>query len=110
MQVNDKRDAIRAYKERKQKMGVYAVRCTATGAVWVGRSRNLAAQENRIWFALRLGSERAEGLQDAWNTHGTEAFHFEVVAKLDDADTAYPDAKLKALLAQCRDRLAARPI
>lgn len=37
MTGEDRKAAIAAYKERKVIGGVYAVRCAATGEVWVGR-------------------------------------------------------------------------
>lgn len=110
MHAELKKDAIRAYKERKRLMGIYAITCSATGDTWVGQTRNLDTQQNRLWFALRLGRERPARLQETWNVHGPEAFSFETVAQLDNEDTAYPDAKLNALLALWRDRLGARPI
>ncbi len=110
MQVAAKRQAIRDYKERKPRMGIYAVRCLETGEVWVGQSRNLDAQQNRLWFSLRLGSERNTALQQAWDNHGSQAMSFEVMAKLGEEEVAFPDSRLKELLAEWSERLAAMPI
>ncbi|OEO31052.1 hypothetical protein VW23_018360 [Devosia insulae DS-56] len=107
MHAEQKKAALLAYKERKQQMGIYAVVCVPSGQTWVGQTRNLDKLQNRIWFALRLGSERPASLQDAWNTHGQDAFRYDVVAQLADAETAYPEAALKELLATWRDRLGA---
>src|SRR4051812_48168339 len=79
-----KKDAIHAFKERKSALGVFAVRCTATGHVWVGASRNLHAARNGIWFALRHGGHRDRPLQDEWNAQGEPAFEYEVLEKLED--------------------------
>ena len=50
-----RKEAVRQYKEKKPSIGIYAVRCTATGRVWVGSSLNLEATKNRCWFSLRGG-------------------------------------------------------
>jgi hypothetical protein len=110
MKTSEKKLAIQAYKERKRLMGVYEVRCSATGEVWVGKTRNLDTQRNHIWFSLRLGSSRVAALQQAWNEHGEEAFSFTPLAQLDDEATAYPDAKLNEMLAVWRQKLGAQAI
>ena len=79
-----KREAIDKFKERKSLLGVFAVRCTASGNVWVGSSRNLDASRNSIWFSLRHGSHRDKPLQDEWNAQGEPAFEYEVLEKLKD--------------------------
>jgi hypothetical protein len=77
-----KKEAISKFKEQKPSLGIYAVRCTANGQVWVGSSRNLNAARNAIWFSLRNAGHREESLQHAWNSHGAPAFEFEILEKL----------------------------
>ena len=79
-----KKAAIREYKNRKTPRGVFAVRCSATGQLWVGSSLNLDGARNGLWFQLNHGSHRNHALQSAWNGHGEPAFHFEVLEQLDD--------------------------
>ena len=79
-----KKQAIREFKEKKTPRGVFAVRCTVTGALWVGSSPNLDAARNSIWFGLRLGTHHNPSLQKEWNLHGESAFEYEVLEKLDD--------------------------
>ena len=80
----DKKEAIRKFKERKPLRGAFAVRCRATGHVWVGAFPDLYAMQNRHWFSLRMGGHRDPQLQQEWNTHGEQAFEFEVLEKLDE--------------------------
>jgi hypothetical protein len=61
MDGETRRAAVAAYKERKPRMGIYAVRCAVTGQCWVGRAMDLAKIQNRLWFTLRMGN----------NTHRT---------------------------------------
>jgi len=83
MDRQGRRAAIQGYKERKVPVGIFAVRCVATGQAWVGASRNLEQQPNRIWFSLRLGGCRNPGLQAAYGAHGEAAFAVEVLETID---------------------------
>jgi hypothetical protein len=78
-----KKEIIRKFKERKPLVGAYAVRCTTTGRVWVGASRNLDATKNGCWFCLRNGSHMEKSLQAEWNTQGESSFQFEILEELD---------------------------
>lgn len=102
-----KRRAIRAYRERKLVMGIFAIRCRASGQVWVGQSRNLDTLQNRIWFALRLGNYSNQPLQDAAARHGLDALSFEPLQQLPDEATAYPEALLGDLAEDWREQLSA---
>jgi hypothetical protein len=79
-----RKEAIQKFKERKPTIGVFAVRCTATGRVWVDAFRNLEAAKNGAWFALRNGGHRDKSLQEEWNAQGEGAFQFEILEKLDE--------------------------
>jgi hypothetical protein len=75
--------AVRDFKERKVARGIYAVRCAATGEVWVGASRNLDQQQNSIWFGLRSGGYINRAVQAAWRAHGEATFNFETLEEID---------------------------
>lgn len=51
----DRKAAVAAYKERKSVAGVFAVRCGAAGAVWVGGAPDLDKIQNRLWFQPKMG-------------------------------------------------------
>jgi hypothetical protein len=72
------------FKERKVPHGIYAIRCAATGNVWVGSSTNLNAVQNSQWFQLRGGLHRSASLQQAWTHHTEQVFAFEVLEQFDD--------------------------
>jgi hypothetical protein len=86
MDKQSRREALRQYKEKKPAVGVFAVRCAASGEVWVAASRNLGQQQNGVWFGLRLGSHPNRALQAAWTAHGEAAFVFERLEVLEDRD------------------------
>ncbi len=108
MKSEDRKAAVLAYKERKVEAGIYAVRCTTSGQIWVGSAPDVSTIQNRIWFTLRHGSNSHRSLQDAWNAHGAEAFGFEIVERLEDEDIGYVrDRMLKDLLQRWTDELGA---
>ena len=83
-----KKEIARAWTERKRSQGVFAVRCAASGEIWVDASRNLDSQKNSIWFSLRMGSHRNKAAQAAWNAHGQDAFSYDILEEIaDDALT-----------------------
>jgi hypothetical protein len=109
--TTDKKAAIAAYKERKTAAGIYAVRCAASGQVWVGQTPNLDTIQNRIWFSLRVGNSPHRDLQKAWSADGGDHFTFEALERLDDEESPYiRDALLKERVAHWRSALNALAI
>jgi hypothetical protein len=107
-----RREALRRYKETAPEVGVFAVRCTASGEAWVGASKNLGQQQNGIWFGLRTGGHPNRALQAAWRAHGEAAFVFEPVQVLDvkDLSPLAVDLMLKDAEAGWRERLGAAKV
>jgi len=99
---------VSAYKERKVEGGVYAVRCSESGEVWVGGAPDLSTIQNRLWFTLRQGANPHRSLQTAWNAHGAAAFAFEIVERMDEETIAHVRNRvMKERLAQWAARLGA---
>ena len=88
MKPLDRKAAIAAWKEVKPVAGIYSVACPAEGAIWVGQSRNLAAQSNSLWFMLRLGSHRTPALQAAFDRHGRDGLVYAELERLPEEDMA----------------------
>jgi hypothetical protein len=106
-----KKAAAAAFRERKPVAGVFAIRCLATGEVWIGRTPNLAAIWTRIAFSLRQDASPNAGLQAAWREHGAESFVFEAVETLKEEALDFArDSLLKERLAHWRAALGARPL
>jgi hypothetical protein len=81
--MNERKEAIRKYKERPSARGIFVLECSATGRRWVDSTTTLDSVRNRLWFELKHGRHRIQELQDDWNTHGEAAFKIEVVETLD---------------------------
>jgi hypothetical protein len=79
-----RREIARAWAERERHQGVFAVRCAATGEVWVAASRNLDTQQNGVWFMLRNGGHPNKAVQGAWDAHGEAAFSYEILETIAD--------------------------
>ena len=111
MKHEDRKAAIAAYKERKADVGIYVVRCAASGQAWVGSAPNLATIWNRLSFSLRQGDARRPSLLDAWREHGAGSFTFDIVERLDVEKLDYGrDRTLRDKQEHWRRMLGAEPI
>ena len=111
MKTIDRKAAVAAYKERKTFPGIYAVRCSESGQVWVGRAGDVATIRNRVWFALQHDTCTNSDLQGAWNSHGGNCFIFEELERLDPEALSYVrDRRLQERLAHWRSLLGALAI
>ena len=106
-----RKESIRQFKEQKTTAGIYAVRSSSTGSVWVGGSRNLGATQNGCWFTLRNGSHIEKPLQMEWNAAGESAFTFEVLEAFDeDLHPLEAAEMLKTRKAAWVEQLNAKPL
>ena len=100
--------AVSEYKKRDAAIGIFVVRCVASGEAWVGSTLTLDSIKNRIWFGLRMGSATNPGMQQAWSSHGGDGFVFEVLERLDPEELAFVrDSQLKERVAYWRTALGA---
>jgi hypothetical protein len=107
----DRKAAIAAYKDRKVEAGIFAVRCPATGEVWLGQAPDVATVKTRHWFSLRLGSHSNRALQAAWRAQGEDGMVFEALELLpDEADANARASQLRDALRRWRNQLAAPAI
>jgi hypothetical protein len=107
----DRKAAIAAYRERKADVGIYVVRCAASGGLWVGSTPNLRTIWNRLSFSLRQGDARHATLQNAWREHGVGGLTFEIVERVDVEDLDYGgDRTLRDKQERWRRMLGAEPI
>ena len=111
MHPTERRAAVAAYKERKAIAGIFALRCAASGAVWVGQTLDLEKIWNRIAFSLRAGGNPHRSLQSSWNAHGEEALAFEVLERLEEEPLAFArQSALDSRVKFWRSRLGASAV
>ena len=110
--THDRKQLVRDYKERKVAAGAFAVRCAPSGQAWVEVTPNLHNRQNGLWFALRLGTHPNKALQQAWKDHGQDAFTYEVVEELPEAERSRWELTnaLKELSAKWREALNAEKL
>ncbi|MDD5309762.1 MAG: GIY-YIG nuclease family protein [Deltaproteobacteria bacterium] len=77
--MSTRSDIKREYKETPKQAGVFAIRNTVNGKVYMGSSLNLHGPLNKHRFTLKMGSHRNTALQADWNAYGEDAFTFEIL-------------------------------
>jgi hypothetical protein len=105
-----KRELAREYRDAKQRAGIFAVVCTASGQRCIGVTRNLDKQQNGTWFQLRNNGFPNKDVQAAWNAHGEAAFAFEIVEEVTDDNALIIGELLKERDAHWRKTLSAEKL
>jgi hypothetical protein len=108
MDKSRRKELSQAVKEKKPKPGIYAVRCTASGEVWVAKAPDLDRRQSGLWFQLGMGNFPGKDLQDAWKKHGEAAFVFEVLEAITDDNEMLIPVLLKEREAHWRMQLDAK--
>jgi hypothetical protein len=95
----DRKALIREYKADRRPLGVFQVRNTLSGKVFLGSTVDLPSMLNRQRAQLQMGAHPNRPLQADWRAHGADAFAFEVLDTLTPSDEAGydPAADLRTL-------------
>lgn len=97
----DRKAAVRAYKERKVRPGIYAVRDIATGRAWAGSAQDLDCKKNGLWHTLNDGRHLDKALQAEWTRLGEGRFDYVVLEVIEEEMTPLVlKETLKAKLAE----------
>jgi hypothetical protein len=110
MDKSRRKELTRAFKERKQTFGIFAVHCKSAEKIWVAATRNLEGEESRLRFMLRHGGTPNRAMTEAWNVHGGESFSYEVLEEVTDENPLLLDSLLRDRAAHWLKELKARPI
>ncbi|MDF2630374.1 MAG: hypothetical protein K0R39_4205 [Symbiobacteriaceae bacterium] len=102
----DRKELKRQAREIKTESGVYQIRNTRNGKLFVETTRNFKTL-NGQQFMLEMGSHTNRALQQEWNQLGKDAFVFEVLEVLEKPETGYFDERdeLKKLKAKWMEQL-----
>lgn len=74
------------YKQMKSQIGVFQIRNTVSGKVFVGSSTNLKAIWHRTKLQLNFGNHPNQELQQDWKELGETAFVYEIVSEIQQSD------------------------
>jgi len=96
----DRKAAIRKYKQTIQPMGIYQIRNLASGKIYIDSSKNLNGALNSARFQLNIGSHPNQILQADFKQLGEKQFAFEILDQLPPKkdDPAYDYTKDLAVL------------
>jgi len=107
--MNNRKELIRKYKERKVTGGVYRILNTQNGKYLLASCIDLKGDRNRFDFSVSTGSCVQLKLQKDWNQFGPKAFKFEVLDELkkdpEQDNTAFRE-ELRLLEEMWRERLS----
>lgn len=85
MKTTDRKKALKQeYKMRPLTAGVWKITCQANGRFLLGSNLDMHAPFNRHRAMLTIGSHRYKAMQEDWNTHGPNAFTFEVLESVQE--------------------------
>lgn len=84
--MQTKKELKEAYKQMRIPMGVFQIRNTINGKIFVEGSMNLTAIWNRYRLQLEMGSHPSPSLQQDWRSFGPDAFAYEILAELEQDD------------------------
>jgi group I intron endonuclease len=59
--------------------GIYMIKCTANGKVYIGSAVCLSRRKNQHFRELRKGVHKNKHMQAAWLKHGEECFSFDIL-------------------------------
>ncbi|KMY55364.1 MULTISPECIES: GIY-YIG nuclease family protein [Bacillaceae] len=90
--MDRKKELKQQYKETKIEAGIYQIKNTKNGKVFIGSTRNLKTLNGKR-FELNMGSNTNKELQREWKEFGDTAFEFEVLEILKKKETGYFDEK-----------------
>jgi hypothetical protein len=76
--MKSRKELKEAYKLLKFPMGVYQIRNTTNGKIFIGSSMNLNAVWNSQKFQLEMETHRNPAMQKDWNEFGAGSFSYDL--------------------------------
>jgi hypothetical protein len=102
----DRHKLIQQFKEIPIEAGVFQIRNTVNGKLFIDSTPNLKSLNGRS-TSLRMGTYSNKALQKEWNEYGAQAFVMEVLEVLKPSDNPFvvPKDELKKMLASWIEKL-----
>ena len=85
--MKSKKELKNIYKEMKFKMGIFQIRNTVNGKIYVEGSTDLDAIWNRHKFQLKMDFHPNVELQKDWRNFGEDNFSYEILSEIKQDDT-----------------------
>lgn len=85
--MDNRKELKRLYKSRPAVGGVYCVKCSRNGRVWIKATKNMAGQLNSFRFSLSNGLCPSPELRTEWCKYGNESLTFTVLEELEKNET-----------------------
>lgn len=82
-----KKELISAYKQRPLTGGVCIIKNTKNGKYLLEAQANLPGSKNRFAFSKATSTCPSLRLQKDWNAFGADAFVFEILEEIEQAET-----------------------
>ena len=99
MDKDERKKRIDAYRRRVCVGGVYIVRNSVSGRVYLDCTADIAAIENRFAFSKQTHSCVFPRLKNDWDACGPDAFSLEVIETLEKSENQTNEAFTDDLLA-----------
>ncbi|MGM0924435.1 MAG: GIY-YIG nuclease family protein [Bacillota bacterium] len=90
--MDRKKELKQLYKESKPEAGIYQIKNTKNGKLFIGSTLNLKTLNGKQ-FELETGSSTNKTLQNEWSTFGKEAFSIDVLEVLKRKEEGHFDVK-----------------
>lgn len=90
--MDRKKELKQQYKETKIEAGIYQIKNTQNGKIFIGSTQNLKTLNGKQ-FELNMGTNTNKKLQAEWNEYGKEAFVIEVLETVKKKEAGYFDIK-----------------
>jgi hypothetical protein len=84
--MTDRKELIKRYKQTPQEIGVFQIKNTANGKVFIGSAKDLKGIMNSNRFQLKHGMHFNKELQRDYNQFGEALFTFDVLDRLKPKD------------------------
>jgi group I intron endonuclease len=79
-------DIKREYKESAKQAGLFVIKNSVNGKIYLGSSLNLHGPLNKHRFMLSMRSHLNKMLQQEWKEFGADSFTFEIVEVVENKD------------------------
>lgn len=86
MEKSDRKQLLEKYKTRKIVGGIFGIRNSSTGKVFLQATQDLQGSKNRFLFSQNTGGCTYSKLQKDWDSFGGSIFCFEVLEELEKKD------------------------